>query len=76
MIAPFATRCRVRGNEDNEHAASCDPLESACLESEFGAAGACAWTLCAEPKQDASYQVKELIFQNLASRNYRVLLLC
>jgi hypothetical protein len=27
-------------------------------------------------KQGASYQVKVLLFQNLASRNYRVLQLC
>jgi predicted nuclease of predicted toxin-antitoxin system len=27
-------------------------------------------------KQGASYQVKDLLFQNLASRNYRVLQLC
>ena len=27
-------------------------------------------------KQDASYQVKDLLFQNLASRDYRVLQLC
>ncbi len=27
-------------------------------------------------KQGASYQVKDLMFQNLASRNYRVLQLC
>jgi len=27
-------------------------------------------------KQGASYQMKDLIFQNLASRNYRVLQLC
>ena len=27
-------------------------------------------------KQGASYQVKDLMFQNLASRNYRMLQLC
>ena len=27
-------------------------------------------------KEGASYQVKDLLFQNLASRNYRVLQLC
>ena len=27
-------------------------------------------------KQGASYQMKDLMFQNLASRNYRVLQLC
>jgi hypothetical protein len=33
-------------------------------------------TVVRRAKQGASYQLKELMFQNLASRNYRVLQLC
>ena len=33
-------------------------------------------TVVRRAKQGASYQVKDLLFQNLASRNYRVLQLC
>ena len=34
------------------------------------------WDVVRRAKQGASYQVKDLLFQNLASGNYRVLQLC
>jgi hypothetical protein len=38
--------------------------------------GVLYWNVVRRAKQGASCQVKDLMFQNLASRNYRVLQLC
>lgn len=46
---------------------------SISIQHPFNRAGGRTSNVVRRAKQGASYQVKDLMFQNLASRNYRVL---